>query len=246
MFSNDARYDSAQAIVGPTLNLCPASRHLGEPGAITRVHTLLLGPARQVSGAAVPGGRLRGGCAAHGSPGRGGAWRRAVQQGNGAGARGQAGGAAVRCSRRAAAVPRRYFDLVASIGVMEHFVDDVAASSEISRVLREDGRYMVLIHVALMGWQSLQQKIAEYVFPRPRPVLLAKWFFGKFYRPIRQPVQNRYTIASAGACLERSGFEVTEVIHRGNTPGAPLVGPHVIIYVCRKAPRVSGHARANP
>ena len=57
---------------------------------------------------------------------------------------------------------------------------------------------------------------------------------GKFYEPIREPVQNRYTIEDARTCLERSGLTVTDVIHTGNTPAAPLIGPHVIIYVCQK------------
>jgi SAM-dependent methyltransferase len=127
-----------------------------------------------------------------------------------------------------------YFDLIASVGVMEHFLDDHAASGEICRVLEDGGHYVVLIHEHLSAWQSLRQKISEYVYPQPHPIRLARWLIGKIHRPISQPVQNKFTMAGAKACLERSGFTVTQMIHKKNTPGAPLIGPHVIIFVCRK------------
>lgn len=130
--------------------------------------------------------------------------------------------------------PDQGFDVVVSVGVMEHFVDDLAASREILRVTRAGGHYIVLIHIHLTVWQSIGQKIAEYVFPRPRPIALAKWIKGKFYKRIDQPIQNPYTIASVQQILERAGFKVQEVIHRGSHPQAPLIGPHVIIYVCEK------------
>ncbi len=135
--------------------------------------------------------------------------------------------------------PDKHFDLVASVGVMEHFIDDHAASREICRVLEDGGHYVVLIHEHLTAWQSLRQKTSEYLFPRPHPIRLARWLLGKIHKPIRQPVQNKFTAAGAKACLEKSGFIVSEVIHRENTPEAPLIGPHVIIYVCRKAAVVS-------
>ncbi len=128
------------------------------------------------------------------------------------------------------------FDVVTSVGVMEHFIDDRAATREIHRSLRDTGHYVVLIHVHLTAWQSLKQKVSEYVFPRPRPIRLFKWLIGKFYRPIRQPVQNNYTVATAKACLEECGFVVKEVIHKLNTPDVPLIGPHVVIFVCEKRP----------
>lgn len=130
--------------------------------------------------------------------------------------------------------PDKHFDLITSVGVMEHFLDDHAASGEICRVLEDGGHYVVLIHEHLTAWQSLQQKISEYLYPHPHPIRLARWLIGKFHKPIRQPVQNKFTVAGAKACLERSGFAVMEVIHKKNTPNAPLIGPHVIIYVCRK------------
>jgi SAM-dependent methyltransferase len=127
-----------------------------------------------------------------------------------------------------------YFDLIASVGVMEHFLDSGAATREIWRSLKSGGHYIVLIHVHLTTWQSLRQKILEYVYPRPHPVRLMKWIAGKLYQPIHQPIQNNYTTAAAKACLKRSGFTVTEVIDKRKAPAAPLIGPHVTIYVCQK------------
>ena len=128
-----------------------------------------------------------------------------------------------------------YFDLITSVGVMEHFLDDRAANSEIRRALKDGGHYIALLHVHLTRWQSLQQKISEYIWPYPHPIRLAKWLSGKFYKPVHQPVQNKYTIQTAKASLEHAGFDVMQMIHKGNTPDAPLIGPHVIIYVCRKS-----------
>lgn len=126
------------------------------------------------------------------------------------------------------------FDLVTSVGVMEHFIDDRAASAEIRRVLRDQGHYVMLIHVHLTAWQRAQQKVAEYLFPRPRPLRLLKWLVGKFYKPVHQPVQNTYTIETATACLQAAGLRVQKLIHRQNSPAAPLIGPHVVIFVCEK------------
>jgi ubiquinone/menaquinone biosynthesis C-methylase UbiE len=127
-----------------------------------------------------------------------------------------------------------YFDLIASVGVMEHFLDPAAATREIWRMLRSGGHYVVLLHVHLTTWQSVRQKISEYVYPRPHPGHLVKWMARKLYRPIHQPIQNRYTTASAKLCLEQNGFAITKVIHKGNAPATPLIGSHVMIYVCQK------------
>lgn len=126
------------------------------------------------------------------------------------------------------------FDLVTSVGVMEHFIDDHAATREVFRVLGRGGRYVVLIHVQLTTLQSLRQKISEYVFPRPRPIRLARWLAGKLYKTIHQPVQNNYSLDRAAACVEGAGFVVERRIMKANTATAPLVGPHVVIFVCRK------------
>jgi hypothetical protein len=120
---------------------------------------------------------------------------------------------------------------------MEHFLEPLLGSREICRVLTPGGHYVALIHVALTPWQSVLQKLSQYVLPRPHPVRLGKWIAAKLSRPIRQPIQNRFTAAEAGACLEQSGFEVRRVITKENDPTAPLVGPHVLIFVCRKPGR---------
>ena len=127
-----------------------------------------------------------------------------------------------------------YFDVVVSVGVMEHFLNPDAASREICRVLRRGGHYLVLIHVPLTLWRSLVQKVSEYLYPHPHPVRLTKWIAGKLFRPIRQPIQNRYTLEEAKACLQRSGLEVKKLIDKAREPAAPLVGPHVIIFFCQK------------
>jgi SAM-dependent methyltransferase len=130
--------------------------------------------------------------------------------------------------------PADSFDLVLSVGVMEHFLDDRMATREIQRVLTWDGHYVVLIHVATSARESIWQKFREYVYPRPRPFAFARWLSSKFINPIRQPIQRPYTYQSAQACLEESGFAVEEIISNRSHPDVPLVGPHVLIFVVRK------------
>lgn len=130
--------------------------------------------------------------------------------------------------------PNDFFDVVTSVGVMEHFVDDRAATREVLRVLKPGGHYVVLIHVHLTFWQSVMQKVSEYIFPRPRPIGFLKWMAGKLYKPVQQPIQNKYTIAGVKSLLGECGFAVSEVIHTGNNREVPLIGPHVVIYVCER------------
>jgi SAM-dependent methyltransferase len=127
-----------------------------------------------------------------------------------------------------------FFDLLLSVGVMEHFIDDRMATREIHRVLRPGGHYVVLIHVATSASEGISQKFREYVYPRPRLFALAKWLYRKVINPIRQPIQRPYTRQSAQACLEECGFAVEEIISNRSHPDLPLVGPHVLIYVTRK------------
>ncbi len=126
------------------------------------------------------------------------------------------------------------FDLVISVGVMEHFLDDDAATSEIHRVLRPGGHYLTLIHVHLTRWERLRQKVREFVFPRPRPMALYRWMMKKMLRPTHQPIKRRYTVASGRACLERNGLKVQRTISLHSDPQAPLIGPHVVIYVAER------------
>ncbi len=130
--------------------------------------------------------------------------------------------------------PSDSFDLLVSVGVMEHFLDDRMATQEMHRVLRTGGHYLVLIHVGMSVRQRISQKFSEYFYPRPRPLALLKWLSSKFIRPIRQPIQRPYTRESAQACLEHCGFSIEEIISKTSHPDVPLVGPHVLIYVARK------------
>jgi ubiquinone/menaquinone biosynthesis C-methylase UbiE len=130
--------------------------------------------------------------------------------------------------------PGEYFDLVTSVGVMEHFLDDRQATREILRVLQQDGHYILLIHVALSLPERFAQKFHEYLYPRFRPAAFTKWIASKFIRPISQPIQRLYTRQSLRTCLEECGFSVSEVISSGTHPDAPLVGPHVLVFVARK------------
>ncbi len=130
--------------------------------------------------------------------------------------------------------PSESFGLVTSIGVMEHFLDDRQASREILRVLEPGGYYAALIHVDMGFRELLAQKLAEYLFPHFRPLRLIRYLWGKVWRPIHQPIQNRYTVEGARACLAECGFRDINDISRRTHPDVPLVGPHVIIYIGRK------------
>lgn len=130
--------------------------------------------------------------------------------------------------------PNEFMDLATSVGVMEHFLDDRAASREIHRVLKPGGRYVALIHVHMNFRERVAQKISEYLFPRFRPLALCKYIFRKTFRPIEQPIQRHYTVEEAQACLEESGFRVGRVISKETDPEVPLIGSHVVIYVAEK------------
>ena len=130
--------------------------------------------------------------------------------------------------------PSASFDLVVTVGVMEHFEDPEAATREINRVLAEGGHYIALIQTDLSTLQRFLLKIRQYVFPTFRPLEFARWVRKKLHNPIVQPFRKSYTVDGARQCLERSGFKVTEVITRATHPGAPLAGAHVVIFLARK------------
>jgi SAM-dependent methyltransferase len=126
------------------------------------------------------------------------------------------------------------FDLVASVGVMEHFLFDMEATAEIHRVLRRGGHYIALIHVRQGVAARIGQKMREYVLPRPHPIAFAQWLWSKVHKPVTQPVQRGYTLESGRACLQNSGFALQQTISQRSEPQAPLIGPHVVIYVAQK------------
>ena len=131
--------------------------------------------------------------------------------------------------------PADYFDLVTSVGVMEHFLDIGETLREIRRVLRPGGHYVSLTHVDMAVSERIAAKIAEFVFPRPRPIRFARWLKNKLTNTFpQQPIQNRYTTGGAKAWLAQSGFNVLDVLHRRKHPDLPLMGPWVVIYVAQK------------
>lgn len=138
--------------------------------------------------------------------------------------------------------PSDYFDLIASVGVTEHFLDIPQALREIRRTLKSGGYYVALTHVDLTLGERLAAKVAEFGFPRPRPMEFLRWLGSRWVprngkagpKLVRQPIQNRYTTRGGQAWLEKSGFKVLDVIHTRKHPELPLVGPWVVIYVARR------------
>lgn len=130
--------------------------------------------------------------------------------------------------------PSASFEVVASVGVMEHFENQDAAASEIRRVLRRSGHYLALIHTDMTPGERLRLKVREFIFPRPRPVALVKWFRKKLFHPIVQPLRKSYTIDGARAILERNGLNVTQVITSESHLDAPLAGRHVVVLAAEK------------
>jgi ubiquinone/menaquinone biosynthesis C-methylase UbiE len=129
--------------------------------------------------------------------------------------------------------PDSSMDLVFSIGVLEHVMNLRQAMAEDFRVLRPGGYHVVLVHVAMTVRQRIRQKIQDYLWP-PRPMKLLRWLKKKAFRPIHQPAGNRFTVESGRLAHEQAGFSVEKVINLETEPTAPLAGPHVVIYACRK------------
>jgi ubiquinone/menaquinone biosynthesis C-methylase UbiE len=133
--------------------------------------------------------------------------------------------------------PSAHFDVVTSVGVMEHFLDIDAATAEICRVLRPGGHYVALTHINLTSWERFRQKVSDYVVPRPRPLRLARWLYARLGADakaefVQQPIQNIYTIRDAKAHLERHGLRVAEVLHTRRSPRPPL-DPWVVVYIAQ-------------
>jgi len=130
--------------------------------------------------------------------------------------------------------PNESFHLVLSVGVMEHFLNDHEANNEIFRVLKPGGHYLALIHVHLSRRETIRQKSREFLYPRFRPFALSQWILKKLFRPIAQPIQRPYTRQSAKKCFEECGFTVENIIGKDSNAEAPLIGPHVLIFVASK------------
>jgi ubiquinone/menaquinone biosynthesis C-methylase UbiE len=131
--------------------------------------------------------------------------------------------------------PSESFDVVVSVGVMEHFENQDSASAEIRRVLTRSGHYIALFHIDMTRAERLRVKAREFLFPLPRLIALAKWAHKKLFHPITQPLRKSYTIESARTILERNGLNVKQIITRGSHRNAPLAGRHVVVMVAEKS-----------
>jgi SAM-dependent methyltransferase len=133
----------------------------------------------------------------------------------------------------------KQFDLILSVGVMEHFLDEQKAFEEIRRILKPGGHFVSLIHVGLTFWDRVALKIPVYFFPRPRPIQFVRWLMGKLAptQPaepshfIYQPIQRIYTTRSARRCFERNGLRVVDVLHTRKYPQLPLRDINVVVYI---------------
>jgi SAM-dependent methyltransferase len=135
--------------------------------------------------------------------------------------------------------PDGHFDLVSSVGVMEHFLDTGEALREIRRILKPGGHYVSLTHVDLTLAEKSRWLASRYLMPVPRPVALTRMLAGRLRERLRrrhprQAVQNRYTTHGARSWLAECGFDVEAVMHTRNRPELPLVGPSVVIYAASR------------
>ena len=142
--------------------------------------------------------------------------------------------------------PTGYFDVVTSMGVMEHFLDDVSATKEIHRVLRAGGRYIVEVYYPTIPLtERIMLKVAQFLYPRFRPVALAQWALTKYSESMAkqagnnkdrldQPVTNFYTPRSAKRLFQRAGFEIVDLITKRRVPDVPLPGHRLQIYILER------------
>lgn len=139
-----------------------------------------------------------------------------------------------------------YFDTITSIGVMTHFIDDHAAMSEICRVLRPGGCYVVGLFISPSFTERIMGKVSEFVYPWPKPISFVRWMIRKSLRKLRvvrhphvqrkecQPVERFYTCKEVEGIFKRFGFVISEVITKRKNPNTPLAGHHFRIYILLK------------
>jgi len=139
--------------------------------------------------------------------------------------------------------PSGTFDVVTSIGAMEHFLDAGAATLEVRRVLKCGGRYIIALLTDVTFGERLSVKAREFVWPQPHPLALACWLLRRLSSQPRsesvrtlpqQPVQNGYRPRDAEALFRRSGFAVADRITLAAVPNAPLPG-HYMRFYCLEA-----------
>lgn len=135
--------------------------------------------------------------------------------------------------------PDHAFDVVTSIGAIEHFLDDRTALIEIRRVLRPHGRFIVPLLVETTLASRVAIKVRELLWPQPRPVAFSRWLVSKLRGTAetlpklelpQQPVQNRYRPIQARALFRQTGFRVARMITKARDPKVPLPGHYMRIY----------------
>jgi SAM-dependent methyltransferase len=136
--------------------------------------------------------------------------------------------------------PAESFDLIASVGVMDHFLEIDLAMREIRRVLKPGGHYVALTHVQLVWPERLAMRVSKYIYPKPKPIQLARRLVTRLKPPRtpdlpKQPIQNLYSTRRAEGLFRDNGFRVIEVLHTRKHPKLPLKGPEVVIYIGQKS-----------
>lgn len=142
--------------------------------------------------------------------------------------------------------PSEYFDVISSIGVMTHLIDDLAGTREIHRVLCKNGKYLAGIYVPPSRYAIIITKFREFTYPRPKPYAFIQSIFNKLIRTFnqkpkvqfescdQQPVRRYYTPTLLKNLFNCAGFTIEEVITKMRNPRTPLSGAHFRIYVLKK------------
>lgn len=140
-----------------------------------------------------------------------------------------------------------FFDAVTCIGVLTHLVDSKRALREIRRVLKSDGVLVVGVCIRPGAIESAIAKLAEFIFPRLRPLALTKWTLRKLLGYSRRDVDANSSQSSqqpiekvrAPGEFERefvsSGFRIEKIITKARNPFAPLSGAHFRVYILRRS-----------